>query len=149
MSWLEAVLLPKSRPWGRISWLWFIKVIKVSVFFLFRGIFQPSKLHLFVGNFKNNRIEILPDAFLQTFSLDFQVSWLNQVVVQARIHQGCRSKITQQQGRRSVEQQDYNQDDQNCGKTEDESLQSNDGHTGEDCHPRKGNRLNGIYKHFH
>ena len=29
-------------------------------FFLFRGIFQPSKLHLFVGNFKNNRIEILP-----------------------------------------------------------------------------------------
>ena len=34
-------------------------------FFLFRGIFQPSKLHLFVGNFKNNRIEILPGLILK------------------------------------------------------------------------------------
>ena len=59
------VLLPKSRPWGRISWLWFIKVIKVSVLFLFRGIIQLSKLHLFVGNFKNNRIEILPDQYVK------------------------------------------------------------------------------------
>ena len=33
------VLLPKSRPWGRISWLWFIKVIKVSVFFFCFGVF--------------------------------------------------------------------------------------------------------------
>ena len=33
------VLLPKSRPWGRISWLWFIKV---SVFFCFGVFFSPA-----------------------------------------------------------------------------------------------------------
>ena len=36
------VLLPKSRPWGRISWLWFIKVIKVSVFVFVSGYFSAQ-----------------------------------------------------------------------------------------------------------
>ena len=45
MVWLEAVLLPKSRPWGRFSWLWVLpKLIKVSGSFV-SGIFQLSKLH--------------------------------------------------------------------------------------------------------
>ena len=45
--------------------LYFLTLIYQSIiFFLFRGIFQLSKLHLFVGNFKNNRIEILPGQIL-------------------------------------------------------------------------------------
>ena len=56
-NWRTSAQIKTLRPY-------FLTLIYQSyqsiIFFLFRGIFQPSKLHLFVGNFKNNRIEILP-----------------------------------------------------------------------------------------
>ena len=50
-------------------------------FFLFGGIFQPSKLHLFVGNFKNNRIEILPGK-----NAKFNIQLMNLSTILISLH---------------------------------------------------------------
>ena len=54
---------------------------KYQFLFLFRGIFQLSKLHLFVGNFKNNRLEIIPASKAQVYAGTKTLScdWLEEV----------------------------------------------------------------------